>query len=160
MSTDFLWYCIQFLGVFSLILYTIMEIKLQMTRARVIQKQTYFILLSSSKQSSTHFGSSTPPEAQHFYSRPYRSCGVRAHITCGTHPRYITGSSVPAHMHGTNTRRRIVSYSQQNRAYRLQQRNIWMWKIWLQEPRKPWWLHSWWWAPWGEAVKLRFFWGG
>ncbi|CAD6268749.1 unnamed protein product [Miscanthus lutarioriparius] len=35
-----------------------------------------------------HLSCSTPLEAQHFYSRPYRSCGVRARITCGTHPHY------------------------------------------------------------------------
>lgn len=33
-------------------------------------------------------------------------------------------------------------------SYRLHQRNIWMWKIWVQEPRKQRWLRSWWWAPW------------
>jgi hypothetical protein len=81
-------------------LHTVMDTKLEMTR--VTQGNHilfYFIVIIKHTESSLHsllinLGSSTPLEAQHFYSRPYRSCGVRARITCGTHPQYTGTASL------------------------------------------------------------------
>ena len=95
MNTYFFWHCTQFLRIFSPIFIQLLRAKkLPMTRV-IIPKQANIFLLHWHHETDVRIlielvsmGSSTPQEALDFYSKPYRSCGVCARITSGTHTHY------------------------------------------------------------------------